>query len=87
MAKTYKRKPQKVEAFRFGHEQSPGWFDPTWIAHDTLYKGEIVTQHGYIPSDGGYLLFNTGDYIVRNSNGEVYPSEASVFEKDYEEVI
>lgn len=81
----YKKKPIPIEAFRWGFEQPPEWFDKAIDEGKILFpvKGnwdiEIVTLEGRMGA-------NAGTYIVQGVNGELYPCVAEVFEKTYERV-
>lgn len=85
MAK-YRKKPVVIEAFRFGHDFSPGW----WVA--ALARNDVSI---YKDEDSGllYVLINTlegqhrgdyGDYIIRGVKGELYPCKPDIFEMTYE---
>lgn len=73
------------EAFRWGHEMPPKWFD------DAIDRGEILFPvHSEwdieIKTLEGIMGANVGTYIVQGVNGELYPCVAKVFKKTYERV-
>lgn len=91
MAKTYKRKKYtNVEAFIFGTEKAPEWFN------ELIVKGKIKAEVVHT-IEGAYtrLEFETkngtswgksGDYVVKNGQGCIYPVLHDVFLELYEEV-
>jgi hypothetical protein len=92
MAK-YRSKVVEIEAFQLtrrntGPEPFPDWFD------DAVGRNEIVT-HGMgkfgegpvyceIRTLEGVMRANEGDWIIRGTEGELYPCKQSVFERKYE---
>ena len=86
----YRKKPVVIDAFQLNSRGLVGedWF---W---DAVNKNEIITYYfgKFHPEDAycdiktleGTMRANTGDYIIRGVNGEIYPCKADIFEKTYE---
>ena len=86
----YRKKPVVIDAFQLNSRGLVGedWF---W---DAVSKNEIITYYfgKFHPEDAycdiktleGTMRANTGDYIIRGVNGEIYPCKADIFEKTYE---
>lgn len=86
----YRKKPVVIDAFRLNSRGLVGedWF---WNA---VSEGIIITYYfgKYHPEDAycdiktleGTMRANTGDYIIRGVNGEIYPCKSDIFEKTYE---
>lgn len=89
MAK-YRKKPVVIEAFQLNERGlvAEDWF---W---DAVTRNDIITHcfGKYEPSPAwceiktleGTMVANTGDYIIRGVNGEIYPCKADIFHKTYE---
>ena len=80
----YKKKPIAVEAFKYGFEEPPEWFD-------VAIEGRIIV----FPVKGSDIQINTlegpmganaGDYIIKGVKGELYPCKGEIFEETYERV-
>ena len=80
----YRAKPIIKEAFRYGYEMPPKWFD------DAIDEGKVLFPvRGWdieLETLDGRSGANVGSYIVQGVNGELYPCVAEVFEKTYERV-
>jgi hypothetical protein len=76
----YVKKPIVVEAFRYGHEDFPGWMaDADYYInkpHDWLV---IMTLEGDMAAQ-------KGDYIIKGIKGEFYPCKPDIFEASYDPV-
>ncbi|MBQ8830834.1 MAG: hypothetical protein IJ017_04500 [Oscillospiraceae bacterium] len=87
MAK-YRKKPVVIEAFLLGVDDEPEWF------REAVRNGEIEVIAGIMPSSFCYIHTLEGmmkavagsNYIIKGVHGELYPCEASIFEKTYEAV-
>lgn len=94
----YCKKPVVVEAFRYGIDPEPDWFNEalsygtvyynTWITEDPIPLSDIPINKSecYIKTLEGIMTCNTGDYIIRGIQGEIYPCKPDIFEATYEEV-
>lgn len=86
----YRKKPVVIDAFQLNSRGLVGedWF---W---DAVSEGTIITYYfgKFHPEDAycdiktleGTMRANTGDYIIRGINGEIYPCKSDIFEKTYE---
>ena len=88
----YRSKPVEIEAFRFYMDPMPDWFMDAVSANDVILYNcdfnrfdmseahcEIKTPEGTMAAVGGY-------YIIKGTEGEIYPCKPSVFEAKYEGV-
>jgi len=91
MAQQYRKKPVVIEAFKYGIDNRPDWFN------DKVTTNEIVTHVGYdlrspeefyceIKTLEGVMRGNCGDYIIQGVKGEIYPCKPDIFEATYESV-
>ena len=91
MAK-YRKKPIVIEAFQLNSRGLVGedWFWDAVTRNDiiTYNFGKFHLEDAYceIKTLEGTMIANTGDYIVREINGEIYPCKPDIFEKTYEPV-
>jgi hypothetical protein len=85
----YRKKPVVIEAFKYGIEPRPDWFN------DKVTSNEIITYAGTDMRDSseyyceiktleGIMRGNCGDYIIKGVQGEVYPCKPDIFEMTYE---
>ena len=90
----YRKKPIIVDAFKWTHDPD-GRQEPSWFL-DELNVGEgidghlrVVTKDGNlkirITTLAGVVFADIGDYIIRESNGEIYTWKPYLFESTYEE--
>lgn len=87
MTKTYKRKQYtNVEAFIFGTDEAPKWFNEL-IKNGKVRLKEVdpITVLEF-ETKNGTSWGKTGDYVVKNGQGCVYPVLHDVFLELYEEV-
>ena len=90
MAK-FRKKPVVIEAFRLNERGliAENWF---W---DAVTRNDIIThcfgKHDPDPAWceiktlEGTMIASTGDYIIQDVNGEIYPCKADIFQKTYTE--
>lgn len=88
----FRKKPVIIEAFQLNERGlvGEGWF---W---DAVSNNEIITQNfgkNYpepasceIKTLEGTMTANTGDYIIKGVQGEIYPCKPDIFEATYEKV-
>lgn len=76
----YVRITQPVEAFRFGVETSPEWFDRAVNEGLVTYSNNGTI---YIDTLQGEFTATEGDYIVCDSNGIPHPVKPLMFEANY----
>jgi hypothetical protein len=85
----FRKKPVIIEAFKYGFDPRPDWFDDKVSSNDiTTHIGQDreETQDYYceIKTLEGVMIGKCGDYIIQGVNGEVYPCKPDIFEKTYE---
>jgi hypothetical protein len=93
MAK-YRKKPVVVEAFRYGIDAWPDWFQDKHKTNEMItgMEGEpgssFHTKNIWcdIKTLEGTMRGNYGDYIIQGVKGEVYPCKPDIFEATYEAV-
>ena len=78
----YRKKPVMVEVFRFRIDDIPSWFT------DKVIADEIITHddYCYISTRKGIKRADKGDYIIQETNGDIYPCKPDIFEMTYEKV-
>lgn len=86
----YRKKPVVIDAFQLN---SRGLVEEDWF-WNAVIEGVINTYcfGKYEPEDAycdietleGVMRANTGDYIIRGVNGEIYPCKQDIFNKTYE---
>ena len=85
----YRKKPVVIEAFRYGMESRPDWFDTKVTSNDIItYVGTDIRDSSQyyceIKTLEGIMRGNCGDYIIKGVQGEVYPCKPDIFEMTYE---
>lgn len=87
----YRKRPSVVEAFRLGCDNIPDWFmDKVTMNEVILHRSSFGFGHhcdvnaDIIMPTGVSLHANFGDYIVKSSNGDLYPYKPHVFKKIFE---
>jgi len=85
----YRKKPVVIEAFMYGIEPRPDWFN------DKVTSNDIITYAGTDMRDSseyyceiktleGVMRGNCRDYIIKGVQGEIYPCKPDIFEMTYE---
>lgn len=85
MAK-YRKKPVVIEAFQFGIDRHPGWFQ------DAIMKGlegvpgsvTLTADSAVIKTLEGEMSAFQGDWIIKGVKGELYPCKDDIFQATYE---
>lgn len=85
MAK-YRKKTVTVDAFQWTPEQKnyPEWLEDkikteeVWFHTDPRGKFLVV---------GTFMMAGSGDYVIKETDGEVHPCKADIFAKTYEKVV
>lgn len=85
MIRKFIKQPVIVEAFQFGYDEEPNWFNPEYIAME--YDEGKHRLKGCISTLEGNMWFWEGDYVIRGVKGECYPCRRDIFEETYDEVI
>jgi hypothetical protein len=87
----YRKKPVEIDAFRWtgGPDQTE---DPEWIC-DALRSGDVRFADPGTPECTmlietleGTMTARMGDWIIRGTQGEIYPCKPKIFEQIYEAV-
>ena len=75
----YERQPGILEAFRYGIQERPEWF------LDCKETGEIVTYptHCEVRHPEGSLRCEHGDWLVKWTDGAIYPLKDWIFRVVY----
>lgn len=86
----YRKKPVVIEAFKLN---SRGLIGEEWF-WDAVSENRIITYNfgKNYPQDAwceiktleGIMVAQTGDYIIRGVEGEIYPCKPDIFDKTYE---
>lgn len=87
MAK-YRKRPVIIDAFQFGVDRHPDWFDEAVrkdivLLHKNMY-GNVLRAS--IRTLEGIMTIQVGDYVIKGVQGEIYPCKADIFEQTYEAV-
>lgn len=82
MTRKFVKKPIEVEAFQFGFDYFPEWFQPGPMIN---YSTKEHCAHIHTPD--GIMTAQIGDYIIKGVKGEIYPCKEDVFNLTYEEVL
>lgn len=85
----YRKKPVVIEAFRYGMDSRPDWFDTKVTSNEIItYVGTDIRDSSQyyceIKTLEGIMRGNCGDYIIKGVQGEVYPCKPDIFEMTYE---
>ena len=85
----YRKKPVIIEAFQYGIDNRPDWFDDKVTSNDIItHIGTDIkeTQDYYceIKTLEGVMTGQLGDFIIQGVSGEIYPCKPDIFEKTYE---
>ena len=85
----YRKKPVVIEAFRYGIDSRPDWFDTKVTSNEIItYVGTDIRDSSQyyceIKTLEGIMRGNCGDYIIKGVQDEVYPCKPDIFEMTYE---
>lgn len=85
----YRKKPIVIEAFRYGIDSRPDWFDTKVTSNEIItYVGTDIRDSSQyyceIKTLEGIMRGNCGDYIIKGVKGEVYACKPDIFEMTYE---
>jgi hypothetical protein len=86
----YRSKPVVIEAWQFNsgdYESMPVWLRD--YRDKTLNLPCLVTDDGnamLVPTLEGTMRASLGDWIIKGTEGELYPCKDSVFKTKYEAV-
>ncbi len=89
----WRKKPAIVEAYQWkgafiiDEKTAPDWLIEAW---DTFKIAYISNNTGNVLEiehiEGKPLICNSGDYIIRDEDGDIYSQEARIFENSYTKV-
>ena len=79
----YRKIPVVIEAFKFGVDDFPEWFNDVV---DTAMILSISNNACIIRTLEGDHRARKGDYIIKGVKGELYPCKPDIFEMTYEKV-
>ena len=77
----HRKRPVIIDAFRFGYDPIPDWFDSAIDEGKVVFK---TPHHPIIKTLEGEHYANFGDWIIRGVIGELYPCKHEVFLQTYE---
>jgi len=87
----YTRNPETVEAFKFTEESeitAPDWFADA-VKKEKIFIDRSLTDgavHIYgcsIAQGKNWIKARNGDYIVKDSDGNIFPCKADKFQRHY----
>lgn len=77
----YRKKPVVIEAMELKQTTTSQTEICNWCGGKRGFDGGVI-----IHTLEGDMVANTGDYIIKGINGEIYPCKPDIFEKTYEKV-
>ena len=86
MAK-YRKKPVVIEAVQWNGE--PILYNvPKWLSNaQNIGKIKFISDDkAIIQTLEGDMIVNSGDYIIKGVQGEIYPCKPDIFQATYEKV-
>lgn len=88
----FRKKPVVVEAFQYGFDVEPQWFNEFENKRFVPARNVKRSEGNKFPSDvlimtlEGEMRADYFDWIIKGVNGELYPCKHDIFEKSYEPV-
>lgn len=79
----YRKKPVVIEAFRYGYDDMPEWFNEVY---GEKWAVSIHGDHMLIQTMEGVMQAVEGDYIIKGIKNEIYPCKSDIFHLTYEKV-
>lgn len=82
----YVKKAVVIEAFQFGVDLHPKWFDMACKKGFVEHKRNIHNRSDdvcLIKTLEGIMTAKVGDYIIQGVKGELYPCKADIFRETY----
>lgn len=80
----YRKKPVVIDAFCLGRDEVPTWASERRNSDLTFVFGN--NPQIIISTQDGEMKANSGDYIIKDINDDIYPCHADIFEAIYEAV-
>ena len=84
---SYRKRPVVVEAFRFDMDAWPTWFCEAVIAGSVKVPDGVCPAEARIQTLEGVMTAESGDWVIRGVEGELYGCKDSVFRATYDEVV
>lgn len=82
------KKPIEIEFVKFTDSTNiVDLYDWSNDQIELVFDTESLEKRLYVNTLEGDILVNTGDYIIKGINGEVYPCKPDIFHKTYELVF
>ena len=81
----YRKKPVVVEAFKFGIDCMPDWFETAIKNGDVVFPVKPIGAK--IRTLEGWLEADYGDYIIQGIKGEIYACKPDIFNMTYEKEV
>lgn len=78
----FRKKPVVIEAFRYGIDSRPGWFEDRVGAID--FPIYTFGMYCIIHTLEGEMRGGWGDYIIKGVKDELYPCKEEIFRETYE---
>ena len=84
----YRKKPVVIEAFQFGVNCWPDWFQAASKRGDLVFpEADDHKLDGIdIKTLEGVMHASNGDYIIQGVKGEIYPCKPDIFSATYDPV-
>ena len=86
----FRKKPVVIEAFMFGIDVEPLWFEKS--AHVSYglgvnqVEGDGMPYDAFIETLEGRMRVTHGSWVIQGVKGELYPCKSDIFEATYEPV-
>lgn len=89
----YRKKPVVVDAFHYVDSESlgPARPVPSWLVEAIYDKKIVITSSDTgtavkVSTEEGDMTVSPGDYIIKGTQGELYPCKPDIFEEIYERI-
>ncbi|MDW3926454.1 hypothetical protein QI302_02315 [Staphylococcus saprophyticus] len=80
-----KKKPIEIEFIEYTDDTNiVDLYDWSNDQIEIVFENDTLQKRLYVNTLEGDMLVNTGDYIIKGINGEVYPCKPDIFYKTYE---
>jgi hypothetical protein len=88
----FRKRPLEVDAFQWPSDNPPNWWKEMLAVEDSEAVGNAREYlqflgnppHALIATLEGVVRVNRGDWIIRNTEGDVYPCNPDIFTQLYE---
>lgn len=80
-----RKKPVEIEFIEYTDDTNiVDLYDWSNDQIELVFENDTLQKRLYVNTLEGDMLVNTGDYIIKGVNGEVYPCKPDIFHKTYE---